>query len=53
MGLTSTGFTGKRLDDIKTEIEDVLKSAFGPAVNLRAESVLGQIVGIFSERESL
>lgn len=52
-GLTSNGFQAKRLADIKTEIETTLKDAFGVSINLMPSSVLGQIVGIFSERESL
>jgi len=52
-GLTDTGFQIKRLEDIKAEIEDSLRSTFGNQINLLPESVFGQIVGIFSERESL
>ena len=52
-GVTPTGFERLRLADIKTEIEDVLKTTFGSDINLSPESVFGQIVGIFSEREDL
>lgn len=52
-GITATGFVAKTLADIKTEIEDALKTTFGEQINLLPESVFGQIVGIFSERESL
>lgn len=52
-GVTSTGFNRKRLDDVKTEIEDAQRTAFGDNVNLLPESVLGQLNGIFAEREAL
>lgn len=52
-GLTPEGLNIKRLEDIKGEIENSLRSSFGNNVNLNSESVMGQIVGIFSERESL
>lgn len=52
-GLTTTGFEIKRLADIKAEIEDTLRAQFGNQINLLPESVFGQLVGIFSEREAL
>ena len=52
-GITPQGFVLPQLSDIKTEIEDTLKSEFGADVNLSPEGFFGQIVGIFSERESL
>ena len=52
-GITEQGFVAKRLEDIKNEIEDKLKSTLGNDINLLPESNLGNIVGIFSERESL
>lgn len=52
-GIQSTGFVAKRLDDIKSEIEQELRDALGNSINLLPESVLGQIVGIVSEREAL
>jgi uncharacterized phage protein gp47/JayE len=52
-GITTAGFVAKTLADIKAEIEDALKTTFGDSINLQPESVFGQIVGIFSERESL
>jgi uncharacterized phage protein gp47/JayE len=51
-GISETGFTLKRLPDIKSEIEATLKSKFGAGINLTSQSPLGQIVGIFSEREA-
>ena len=50
-GLTSSGFNPKRLIDIKTEIENELKATFGNSINLLPSSVLGQLVGIMSDRE--
>lgn len=52
-GITSEGFTRKRLFDVKLEIENELKTKLGNNINLLDNSVLGQIVGIFAERESL
>jgi len=52
-GLTVDGFTKKRLIDIKTEIETDLKTAFGSNISLIPQSVFGQLVGIFAERESV
>lgn len=51
-GLSETGFSKKRLEDIKTEVQSELRSVYGDQVNLLETSVLGQFVGIFSERES-
>lgn len=52
-GVTPEGFVAKTLADIKAEVEDALRTSFGEQINLLPESVFGQIVGIFSERESL
>ncbi len=52
-GLTENGFVIKRQQDIITEIQASLQAAFGQAVNLLPESVFGQLVSIFSEREAL
>lgn len=50
-GLTENGFIPKRLADIKREIENDLKAGLGNSINLLPSSVLGQIVGIVSDRE--
>jgi len=52
-GVTSQGFKKKRLIDIKAEIEASLKASLSENVNLIPQSVLGQIVGIVAERESI
>jgi len=54
-GVTTTGFVIKRLAIIKAEIETALKSAtsWGTAVNLSADGPLGQLIGLFAEREAL
>ena len=52
-GLTPEGFVLKRLPDIKEEIETNLRTAFGPGINLLPTELLGQLVGILSEREAL
>jgi uncharacterized phage protein gp47/JayE len=52
-GVTEDGFQIKRLADIKIEIENTVRSIFGSGVNLEARTPLGQLIGIFAERESL
>lgn len=51
-GLTSAGFTRKRLPIIKTELETAMQSAFG-LIDITAGSVFSQLIGIFAEREAL
>lgn len=46
-GLDSSGFQRARLEDIKTQIEEAIIASFGE-VNLEPDSVLGQLVGVFS-----
>ena len=50
-GLTADGFKAKTLSDIKDEVEADLRESLGESINLLPSSVLGQIVGIQSERE--
>ena len=52
-GITSVGFIPKPQQEIIAEINASLQSVFGNNINLGPESVFGQIVGIFSEREAL
>ena len=52
-GLTDEGFAAKRLSDIEAEIDEALKSTFGPSINTLPQSIFGQLKGIFAERESL
>ena len=52
-GVTAQGFVRKRLEDIKLEREQDLRDALGENINLLPEEVLGQLVGIGSEREAL
>lgn len=52
-GLSASGLEIKRLADVQAEIEDQLRSELGSAINLLPESVFGNLVGIFSEREAL
>lgn len=47
-GLSKFGFEIKRLPEIKAEIESALRTAFGDEIDLRAESVFGQLVGVLS-----
>ena len=52
-GLDALGLEIKRASDIKTELEASFRATFGQAINLDARSILGQIIGIVSEREAL
>lgn len=52
-GLTPAGFVLKPQSQIVAEIQAALQLAFGANINLGPESVFGQLVGIFSEREAL
>ncbi len=49
-GVTPTGFVKKTLPVIKSEVEDSLRATFGPQINLAADSVFGQIVGVFVDK---
>ena len=48
-GLTTTGFNPATLDDVKTALEAAFRAEFGNNVRVDAESVFGQIIGIFAE----
>ena len=52
IGITPEGFVTKRLEDIKSEIEDAFRDEFGKNINLQPESKFGQLVGIFADREA-
>lgn len=52
-GLTDDGFILKPLDVIKSEIEAKLRTDLGANINLLPESVFGQIIGLYAEREYL
>ena len=51
-GLTDSGFIPKRTADIKTELEESLKSSLGDGINLEDESDMGHIVGILADRNN-
>lgn len=51
-GVMSTGFVRPRLPEIKAELESSLATAFGVPINTRADSVLGQLIGVWSDREA-
>lgn len=48
MALNETGFARKRLDEIKAQYDALAIEALG-SVNTGADSVIGQLLGIFSE----
>lgn len=47
-GVTPQGFNAMRLEDIKAELEDLFIAEFGD-INLDAQSVTGQLIGIYSK----
>jgi hypothetical protein len=51
-GLDENGLNIKTLADIKSETEEALRALFGPQINLEPQSIFGQLVGVFSEREA-
>lgn len=52
-GITAAGLNLKRLTDIKSELETELRSILGNGINLLPTELLGQYVGIKSERFAL
>jgi uncharacterized phage protein gp47/JayE len=51
-GLTSLGFVKKRQPEIKAELEQRFRDAFGTTINLLPTEIFGQLIGIFSDREA-
>ena len=51
--VTPEGFVGKRLPQLKAELEAALRDQFGPDLNLAPETVIGQIVGLESEARAI
>ena len=49
-GLTTQGFNRKRLPDIREELRESFRDAFG-SINVAPESAFGQIIGTLAERE--
>lgn len=52
-GLDSTGFTPKTYDETKAEIIADLRTYLGSTINTLETGLLGKLVAIFSERETL
>ena len=50
--LTSQGFTRTRLDERLSQLQDAMRAIFGPSINLDADTMDGQTVGIFAESQS-
>lgn len=51
-GLTATGFLPKTYAVIKAELEDAFRAVFGQSIDVSAQSVFGQLIAIFAEREA-
>ena len=50
-GVTTAGFVKKRLPEIQQEIQQVLETGFGQSIKNVPESVFGELIGVFSDRE--
>ena len=48
-GLLLSGFARKRLDDIKTELEDAVRAEFGAGAVTDPDGVFAKIIGIFAK----
>jgi len=51
-GVSSEGFSQPSLDEIKTELEQSFRAAFGEGIDTDPQSNFGQLIGILAERES-
>lgn len=49
-GLTGQGFEPKPLEDIKADLGSALRTVFGMAITLIAQSVFGQLIGVVADR---
>ncbi len=49
-GLTETGFVPKTLQVVREDINAAMRAVFGASIDLGDRSIIGQIVGIISER---
>lgn len=52
-GLSPQGFRRPRQSDILEALETAFRDQFGATVNVSPQTVFGQLIGIFSEREAL
>ena len=52
-GLTAEGLVTPTLTEIREEIDETVRNQFGQSVDLSDAEPLGQLVGIFAEREAL
>lgn len=51
-GLDATGFTVKTQTEIRDEINEDVKTAFGQSVGVSDDDILGRLIAIFAEREA-
>lgn len=51
-GVTDAGFIKKRLPEIQQQIQKVLQTGFGKKIKNIPESVFGELIGVFSDREA-
>lgn len=49
-GLTSLGFIKKQLTDLKSELEQAFRDAFGAGIKTTPDTNFGKIIGIITER---
>lgn len=48
-GLDASGFTLKRLNDIRADLENAFRAEFGDDIRVGPSSIFGVLIGIFSE----
>lgn len=53
MSLTSAGLTIKRLSDLVEDLSEGIRNEFGASTNTDADSVFGQIIGVFANELEL
>jgi len=50
-GLTSLGFTAKRLADITAELDTAFRTAFGAGIKTTPDTAFGKLIGVLADRE--
>jgi hypothetical protein len=49
-GVIPEGFNEKTLDVLLEELQEAERAAYGPNINTQADSVLGQLNGIYADK---
>lgn len=51
-GLTSTGFSPKRIDDILSELDQEFRDIFGAGIKTTPDTTFGKFIGVVADREA-